>query len=485
MAEDFRDTHSTSSSVEARRAEIVKEALRQSESCLWTSTTLFTWLRQVRFQRQIFVAAPVIFGALAGFSVLKDAAPAWLIALLALVASLFPALADALKIATSVDETSRLAAEYKALQDRFRRLARITSLGDVDKAEADLADLMDRMDVARSTSITPPQKYFDAAREQIEGGPTTSPLTSQPEMLRQPVTGAEASTPCAPGSGQTARFRQNQVGRQAGQRPSCDRLSGETDVTADDDWLDVDIRALSLSDGEKAGLQIYRNYTKKFEGHALSEFRKDLNKDTLQVDDLTRLLGLIEKEDARSLPVIVCAYADDQLKAMFKKTLPDGIPGGKDTMFGAYGPLSDFAKRIRLAYAFDSLSRDLLTDLDRVRAVRNDISHTWDISALGDVSSRGRLTELPPIEKLLPQRPDLAGLLPQHLSALVSFRIRLAWIVARLVYEVWAYDRAKKRRLDPQMALYGMPSESKWLEEVASLSMAATTRILKSEQVRA
>jgi len=61
-------------------------------------------------------------------------------------------------------------AEYKALQDRFRRVARITALGDVDEAEAALAELMDRMDVARSSSITPPQRYFDAARKQIEGG---------------------------------------------------------------------------------------------------------------------------------------------------------------------------------------------------------------------------------------------------------------------------------------------------------------------------
>ena len=56
------------------------------------------------------------------------------------------------------------------MQDRFRRLARITALGDVDEAEKALAELMDRMDVARSTSITPPQRYFDNARKQIESG---------------------------------------------------------------------------------------------------------------------------------------------------------------------------------------------------------------------------------------------------------------------------------------------------------------------------
>jgi hypothetical protein len=75
-----------------------------------------------------------------------------------------------LKIETSVEETSRLAAEFKALQDRFRRLARITALGEMDKAEADLAELMDRMDVARSASVTPPKKYFAEARKQIENG---------------------------------------------------------------------------------------------------------------------------------------------------------------------------------------------------------------------------------------------------------------------------------------------------------------------------
>jgi hypothetical protein len=131
---------------------------------------LFIWLRRVRLHRQIFVAAPIVLGALASFSVLQDAAPAWLVASLALSASLFPALADGLKIETSVDEISRLAAEFKALQDRFRRVANITALGTAEEAEAALAELMDRMDVVRSASVTPPEKYFEMARQKIESG---------------------------------------------------------------------------------------------------------------------------------------------------------------------------------------------------------------------------------------------------------------------------------------------------------------------------
>jgi hypothetical protein len=84
---------------------------------------------------------------------------------------LFPALADALKIAaTSVDEISASAANFKALQDCFRRIATITVLSDIDAAEAALAELMDRMDVARSSSIKPPECYFTAAQAKIKSG---------------------------------------------------------------------------------------------------------------------------------------------------------------------------------------------------------------------------------------------------------------------------------------------------------------------------
>ncbi|KQP94120.1 hypothetical protein ASF60_13530 [Methylobacterium sp. Leaf113] len=49
-------------------------------------------------------------------------------------------------------------------------MAHITVLGDVDKAEGALGELMDRMDVARSVSVTPPERYFAMARKKIEGG---------------------------------------------------------------------------------------------------------------------------------------------------------------------------------------------------------------------------------------------------------------------------------------------------------------------------
>jgi hypothetical protein len=170
MAEDIRPTDSDPRLIEQRREAIVAECRRQEESCLYTSTTLYIWLRRVRLQRQVFVAAPIIIGGIAGIAILKEALPDWIMALLAFFASLFPALADGLKIETSVDQITRLAADFKALQDRFRRAATITVLTDVEAAEKTLAELMDRMDVARSSSITPPEWAFEEAQRKIDAG---------------------------------------------------------------------------------------------------------------------------------------------------------------------------------------------------------------------------------------------------------------------------------------------------------------------------
>lgn len=149
---------------------IAKEARRQEESCLYTSTSLYLWLRQVRRQNTIFIVAPIVLGALAGFSILKDAFPDWVTATLALLASLFPALANGMKIQTSIEEIAANAAAFKSLQDRFRQLAEITAPSGDEGAQIELSELLDKMDIARANSITPPERYFEKARKKIEAG---------------------------------------------------------------------------------------------------------------------------------------------------------------------------------------------------------------------------------------------------------------------------------------------------------------------------
>lgn len=149
------------------------ECRRQDESCLYTSTTLYIWLREARLIRRFFVVAPVILGALATWSVLDQPVAdwvKWLTATFALLAGLFPAVFEALKLDTHIDEIARQAALFKNLENRFRQAANIDALGPYEEFRAVFTSLMDRMDAARSASITPPERCFRAAQKKIKAG---------------------------------------------------------------------------------------------------------------------------------------------------------------------------------------------------------------------------------------------------------------------------------------------------------------------------
>ncbi len=86
----------------------------------------------------------------------------------------------------------------------------------------------------------------------------------------------------------------------------------------------------------------------------------------------------------RFVPVIACAFADEELKAMFTKFFPNDIPGGKKSMLGRFGSISSLFARIQFALAFDMTHSDVLLALDKLRGHRNDIAHTWDQDKLAD-----------------------------------------------------------------------------------------------------
>jgi hypothetical protein len=245
-------------------------------------------------------------------------------------------------------------------------------------------------------------------------------------------------------------------------------------VSSDEDWIDPDIRAKDLEYGEKAGLQIYRNYTRQFEAAAIERFVAVIDQERLNLEDFSHLTTKIAAEDGRYLPVIICAFADDLLKAVFKRALPDDIPGGKAGMLSGYGPLSDLSKRIQLAHAFRVLSPDLMETINKVRLVRNKLAHSWDITDLDQFFGEAHLGAISPIEELIWERPNNAQF-KRDFDALTKFRVRMVWVVGRLVYEAAGYHRARFAGVDPYKALY--QSKTKWLTEVAAKAMSATAMI--------
>jgi hypothetical protein len=150
---------------------LVAECKRQEESCLYMSTTIFEWLKALRFWRIVFVVAPIILGSLATWQLLVEHAKfKWVIGVCAMLAGVLPAVYKALDFDVSLDTLAKNAHQYKTLQDRFRQAGHITALGGANELKDAFIPLMSRMDEARASSLTPPERFFKKTKKKIDAG---------------------------------------------------------------------------------------------------------------------------------------------------------------------------------------------------------------------------------------------------------------------------------------------------------------------------
>lgn len=144
-----------------------------SNTCLYTSTSLFEWLRFLRTMQVIFMITPVIFGSLATWNILTEAeveGVRFSTAIFAFLAGLIPAIYGVLKLDEHIIKTSRLAGEFKNLQDRFDIAATVSSQKPFEDFEREVNGLLDRLELARAESYTAPQLFFWLARKKIRKG---------------------------------------------------------------------------------------------------------------------------------------------------------------------------------------------------------------------------------------------------------------------------------------------------------------------------
>ncbi len=156
-----------------KRSELIDECARQYDNCLYTSTALFIWLRWLRIFRAVFVILPILLGAVGTWKVLtKSNNPKFEIAaaVCGLIAGVIPAVYSSLKFAEHLTLCSKLAADFKNLQDRFRQAALFNSDTDLPKFEEQFEKLMKKMESARSHSYTAPEWCFHCAQEKIKKG---------------------------------------------------------------------------------------------------------------------------------------------------------------------------------------------------------------------------------------------------------------------------------------------------------------------------
>lgn len=240
---------------------------------------------------------------------------------------------------------------------------------------------------------------------------------------------------------------------------------------------DKDIAAMALSPGEKDGLQVFRNYSRAFEAKRIADFVSTCDAKEADLDDLKSLLAHSKTEEARTLPVIACAYADDLLKDMYSRELPSDLIGGRSQMLNGFGPLARLSQRIQTAHAFGWLSVDLLRELDLLRGLRNALSHKWDLRLLEE-----KLTDLISnrqfaLEEQLADGIRLPRDFHEGLDQVQKFRVRLIWLMGRVRFETALWVPALKQQLKPSQALYGAPPPPKLLVGVSAVCLAATHEV--------
>ena len=174
MAEDFWNVYSCRVDiVPSKSVELAQECKRQSENCLYTSTSFHIWLRFLRILKVLFVIVPLILGSLAGWKLLTTSdlqAVKLLTACSAFLAGLLPTIYAALKFDENLEQCRSLAGEFKNLQDRFRQAALISSKKTFAEFEQDVKPVLERLEKARSASFTAPEWCFRRAQKKIKSG---------------------------------------------------------------------------------------------------------------------------------------------------------------------------------------------------------------------------------------------------------------------------------------------------------------------------
>ncbi len=157
--------------MDTRATEIIRECKRQEESCSYTSTALYSWIKEVRVYRVVFIIAPIVLGSIASAKILfNEPQYVWLTGLAALLAGLFPAIFKALDLDQSLKAMSDSAHSFETLRDRFRQAAEIGATKSTDDLESEFRLLMDKMETARRTGLAIPERHFKIAQKKISDG---------------------------------------------------------------------------------------------------------------------------------------------------------------------------------------------------------------------------------------------------------------------------------------------------------------------------
>lgn len=153
-------------------AEVLQQQCSEfRKDCLDANAALFIWLRMLRNIRVVLLIMPIICGAFASWSILKEKPQfATLTALLALIAGLIPAVYSALKLDEQLPKTARIQGEFRILEITFGELQNIGPAMEPDAFMKEYKDARVRLEKVHAESYTVPEWCFRRARKLIKSG---------------------------------------------------------------------------------------------------------------------------------------------------------------------------------------------------------------------------------------------------------------------------------------------------------------------------
>jgi hypothetical protein len=157
--------------MDERTKSLIEECKRQEESCLYTSTALFEWLKYLRAWKNFFVITPIILAAIAtGIPANLRPELEWLIGGCTLIAGIATAVYKALGLDVNLDAVTKNANRFKVLQDRFRQAWRVIALEDFGEFNEEFDSRMVQMDALSSSSLPVPERFFKKAQTKTRSG---------------------------------------------------------------------------------------------------------------------------------------------------------------------------------------------------------------------------------------------------------------------------------------------------------------------------
>lgn len=108
---------------------------------------------------------------------------------------------------------------------------------------------------------------------------------------------------------------------------------------------------------------------------------------------INQLAKELHNLDERGLILSLAAFAEDTLGTLLKAFLLQNN-ATKQLLEGFNAPLGTFSSRIKATYALGLITKEQYDDLEHLRKIRNDFSHTWRPITFADESIAAHIKEI-------------------------------------------------------------------------------------------